>query len=272
MLSHDLDALQTADPFHAAVSLPSSSALYRSSSDVEDALEDAVDRACAPLIGTVPRKERLFRRAALRQELDTLVTAHCELTAIPEEAVAEAIAHFARLHPAPALHAVPQTLTVTCQASTKAQSASARPAALFTLALLLPVYLLHIREWTEAVRHSIGLSEIALYRIDLFLVPLLAGLLVGAVFPRRGLRGIVYACAILAAYAVGFPSVMVALSYTKLLPFEDSSVYQWLSPNIFAGYAGLVLWPLLGCAGAAAGARLKTMTARRRFAPVAPLK
>lgn len=264
MLSHDFDALQTADPLHAAVS-PLPSSLYRSSSDVEDALEDAVDRACAPLIGTVPRKERLSRRADLRQELDTLVAAHCELTAIPEQAVAEAIAHFARLHPAPVLHAVPQTQSNTSRATTKTQDDSVRPAALFALALLLPVYLLHIREWTEAVRQSTGLSEIALYRLDMFLVPLFAGLLVGVFFHARAVRGMAYACALLAAYAVGVPSVMIALSYTKLLPFEDSSFYRWLCPNFVAGYAGVVVWPLFGCAGAAAGDWLRRKTKRNKI-------
>ena len=254
MLSHESDALQTDAPLHT-ITLPLSSP-YRSVVDVEDALEDAVDSACAPLIGTVQRPERLARRAALRQELDTLVAAHCELTAIPEQAVAEAIAHFARLHPAPVLHAVPQT-QVTTQTTQKTRAASALPAMLLALGLLLPVYLLHVRDWSESVRQSIGLSEIALYRLDMFLVPLLAGLLVGAAFPRRGLRGMACACAALAAYAVGVPSVILALSYTKLLPFEDSSLYQWLTPNVFAGYAGLVLWPLLGCGGAAAGAWLR---------------
>ena len=57
VLSHELDALQTDALLHA-VALPLSSA-YRSAFDVEDALEDAVDTACAPLIGTVPRPERL---------------------------------------------------------------------------------------------------------------------------------------------------------------------------------------------------------------------
>ena len=264
MLSHEADALQTDAPLHAIV-LPFPSP-YRAAVDVEDALEEAVDSACAPLIGTVPRPERLARRTALRQELDTLVAAHCELTAIPEQAVAEAIAHFTRLHPTPVLRATPQTQVAVRQTAGKTQTPSALPASCLALGLLLPVYLLHVREWSEAVRQSIGLSEIALYRMDMFLVPLLVGLLTGAIFPRRGLRGMACACAALAAYAVGIPSVILALSYTKLLPFEDSSFYHWLTPNVFAGYSGLVFWPLLGCGGAAAGSWLRSnnFTQRRK--------
>ena len=226
MLSHESDALQTDAPLHA-ITLPLSSP-YRSVVDVEDALEDAVDSACAPLIGTVPRPERLARRAALRQELDTLVAAHCELTAIPEQAVAEAIAHFARLHPAPVLHAVPQT-QVTTQTTQKTRAASALPAMLLALGLLLPVYLLHVRDWSESVRQSIGLSEIALYRLDMFLVPLLAGLLVGAAFPRRGLRGMACACAALAAMRSAFPLLYWRFPTRnccrlKIVPFTNGSL------------------------------------------------
>ena len=221
----------------------------------EDMLEDAVDQACLPLIGTLPRADRLKRRAALRQEIYTLFAAHRELTALPEQAAAEAIAHFARLHPAPVLNAAPVTQT---NRRTTAQTASTHPSTLLALGLLLPAYVAIAYGWLNRLQSlPNAISDISLYRFELFAVPIFAGLLVGLLAQNRAARGVFNASAAIAAFAVLLPSIIVGLTYTHLLPFENHAFWEWVCPSPLAGYAGLVFWPLLGCAGAACGAKLR---------------
>ncbi len=225
----------------------------------EDLLEDAVDQACAPLIGTLPRQERLARRNALRQELDTLVAAHGELEATPERVLSEALAHFARLHPVPTLHGTQGHVqqTVAQQTASTRGPSSAWPATLLALGLLVPVYIAHVLHWTETLREALHLSEPGLYRLELFAAPLLAGLFVGLLTRSQAVRGVFIACAALALYTVGLPSLLSALSVMGLRDLPNSPFWSWLGIDPLAGYDGLVLWPLLGCAGAFAGAAIR---------------
>ena len=235
----------------------------------EEKLEEAVEYACAPLIGIVPRAHRLAKQRALREELNTLVAAHSELETNPEQAVDAAIAHFHRRHPADLsasslqashLQASVQTEGVTqthsLQTATTANQES-RPAMLLSLGLLSSFYLTHLYNGAERVRALLGMSETALYRWELIGVPLFIGLVVGLLMRRRAARGALLACGGLAAYAVLYPSLLVALVYMKLLPFEDSDIYKHLVPDPIAGFCGLALWPLFTCAGASLGAKLR---------------
>ena len=270
MLNHEPNATCSGSVLRSPAPQPQTDAAILSPS-YKDRLDDAVDQVCAPLIGTLPRADRMARQTALRQELDTLVAAHGELDAGPERAVSEALAHFARLHPVPILRGARSGVqeSVTQSTAEAAPIASARPATLLALGLLVPVYLGHALKWTEALREPLRFDGPTQDRLELLAVPLAAGLLVGLLIRARATRGMFNACAALAVYTVGIPSLLGALSYLQLLPFDDNSFESRLAIDVAAGYVGLVLWPLLGCAGAFAGAAIrhragKSVTQRRR--------
>lgn len=269
MLSHEHVTLQ---PEGGASTNPAqSSAMLHADlsasleSSLEEKLDEAVDYACASLIGAVPRAHRLAKHRALRSELDMLVAAHSEFEIEPEQAVHAAIAHFHRLHPALSLQA--SSLQASAQTVVASQTHSlhttasanqeSRPAMLLSLSLLSSFYLTHIYNGAERIRELLGLSETAMARWELIGVPLFVGLVVGLLMRRRAVRGALLACGALAIYAVLYPSVFCAFAYMKLLPFEDSDIYKHLVPDPIAGYCGLTIWPLLTCAGAALGAKLR---------------
>lgn len=224
------------------------------SSSCEDLLEDAVDQACAPLIGTMPRADRMVGRAALRQELDTLVAAHGELDANPECAISEALAHFARLHPVPDLRVTQGHIQESAaQQTTRTRpKTSAWPATLLALGLFVPVCIVCVLNGAENMREAMFRSQ-EMYRLELFVAPLLAGLLVGLLARSHAVRGVLIACAAITTYTIGMPSLLSALSVMRLLGLPAHPLLGWMG----IGFLGLVLWPLLGCAGAITGATLR---------------
>ncbi len=249
MLSHEQNAPEATINSSFAPATQAAAANFSPLHD--DMLEDAVDQVCAPLIGTLPRAERLARRAALRQELDTLVAAHSELDANPERAVSKALAQFARLHPVPTLHGTQGHVqqSVTQQTTSTRRTASAWPATLLALGLLVPAYIAQVLNSKDTMPYS----AIGLYRLELFAAPLVLGLLVGLLARARAARGVFIACAALSAYTVGMPSLVVALYLTGLLHLPEHPWQGWEH----LGLNGLIVWPLLGCAGAFAGATIR---------------
>lgn len=257
---------------------------------LNDELEDAVERACAPLIGTVPRKDLLVRRAAMRAELDALLVAHRELEVVPERAVSDAIAHFQRLHPIPTLAAQNSQMTTLAQVGMEQHLATAqiamgqtetvmtanqmaRPAMLLTLGLLGPFYLIHAAGLTNFLHDRFPTLEYStMYRVELFLVPLLAGLLVGNLTPKKAVRGTLLGIGLLSIYAVLIPSLIMGLSFTSLFFGGDATpnapdnplwtaLWRIICPDMYAGFSGVTLWLLMASSGAAITSRLRT---RRR--------
>lgn len=241
----------------------------------EDLLEDSVDQAIAPLIGTVPRADRLTRRAALRAELDTLVAAHRELEIVPERAVSEALAHFARLHPASLQRGALQTHVISQNTVKKSLTQSiltklspAYPAMLLALGVLTPFYLL---DASGAAGHLWHGESWMLYRLEALAVPLIGGLIVGLLNRRHAVRGTLMANALLAIPAVLFPSLLLTLSI--LIPqIEPNQFFKtlfyfvsWFG-NLAPGIVGLTCWPLLSGLGAKAGGHLSSF-----FWPSSPI-
>src|SRR5689334_3911975 len=59
-----------------------------------DAIEDYLDRICAPMVPYVPYGARQERRREMRSHLEALATAYIELGSDPEEAATLAIRQF----------------------------------------------------------------------------------------------------------------------------------------------------------------------------------
>jgi hypothetical protein len=224
---------------------------------LEPHVEAALDRLCARFFEGVSEMERMAQRLELQTQLYALAAAYREIGSAPEQAVGEAA------------NRLESALTQTRQQAAKRQSVtahvpSARPATLLALVLFGAFYLADITRLAAILwEHVGGTNDIAFYRIEAFLVPLLAGLLVGLLAKARAARGTFNALLLLAIVAVWLPAFAFALSVTQLLPFEDSAFWKLPFWSVAPGIVGLACWPPMGLLGASLGSRLRRKASRR---------
>lgn len=239
-------------------------------------IKDYLDGLCAPLIGTIPYAARQQRRAAMRAELDTLIAAHQELGSPLEEAVTAAI----RQHSAS--HSVTGKRLGETALPSRGRTPSARPATLLALGLFSAFYAadatqLAWRVWSRlfgiggdgmmkvtngdstTMLPTAGLT--AFYRFELFVVPLLVGLVTGLLVRHRAGRGVVNALALLAIPALLLPGLTLALSYAGFI--MDPLLGGWI-PSPLPGITGVTPWVVLGYAGAQLGHWLSQKGRRMR--------
>jgi hypothetical protein len=237
----------------------------------EAQLEASLDHLCDSRVGAAPNVNRQEVRAHMRVELDALIAAHQELGSGWEEATSAALRN---LRASYALSDNAQTQTAHLAHSRKY---SARPATLLALGLFSTFYVADATKFAwNAWSHMFGdgaiiganadastsqhnLSEIAFYRFELLVVPLLVGLATGLLVRHRAGRGIWNALALLAIPAILVPGFFLGLGYIGLpdnLPFLNWIPSGWI-PSPFPAVAGVTFWVLLGSAGAYIGQSLR---------------
>lgn len=219
-------------------------------------IEDYLDRRFAPLIGSVPYVERQRRRIELRDHLYAAVRAHMELGSPADEAVSAALRHVGDLR---------RTARAGLE-ETRLQPSARRATILSTILFGLP--------WLADNRRLAGQlwgslfggpgADPAFYRTELFLVPLIAGLLVALLARQRPVRGVLNGLALLTIPAIIVPAFVFGLAYAGFI--SQNARLNWL-PDPVPGVIGLPYWAGLGCAGAWIGAWIKRHAPRALSAP-----
>src|SRR5262249_50846480 len=158
----------------------------------------------APLIGSVAYEARQKQRTELRDHIYAVVQAHMELGSPPEEAVSAALRHIGGLETT--VRAVSRQQT---RRKPSARWATLLATLLFGLPWLADNTRFAARLWETWVRPFDSPSEAiskasaaAFYRFELFIVPLLAGLLVGLLARHRAVRGVLNGLALLTIPAI----------------------------------------------------------------------
>lgn len=239
--------------FEASSALPSS---------LRAQIEDYLDRRFAPLVDSVAYEARQKQRAELRDHLYAAIRAHMELGSPPEEAVSAALRHTGGL--GTTVHTVSRRQT---RREPSARWATLLATILFGLPWLADNTRFAARLWDAWVRpfdsqvEAISkANEAPFYRFELFIVPLVAGLLVGLLARHRSVRGVLNGLALLTIPAILLPGFVDGLIFVGFLSQEAH--LGWL-PSPVPAVIGLTYWVAMGCAGAGIGSRLRGLG--RRF-------
>ena len=216
---------------------------------VEDPLllervEDYLDHLCAPLVGVVPRPERVALREEAGLHLDGLIAEHLAEGVSPEEAVANALADFGEPWRVGQswvdewCRGVPQG-----RLARLAGTAIIRTFAWFGLAslvTLLSVQAMVLEPGGSALQPLVAFLQLV--------SPIVAGCLTGAMVPVRIVRSVATVVLVLAADT--------ALTGLVMLPRTEGLQLAMLQ---------LVWWLPSGCACALAAAALRKSHRRQRF-------
>lgn len=233
-----------------------------------DMLEDYLDRVCAPLVGTVPRLKREEIRARVRTRINEFAAAHQELGSTPEEAIEFAIIQCgdATLISRRWLtqqaeqrqvqkHGTSLRQTLSDRLLGGAGAATATAAVTFGLPYLADVTKTSGNWWAA---HSD--NTVTYYRICLFAIPLISGILTGITAKHKPVRGVVNALAIMTIPAIIIPGLVLGMSYAHI--FSDQSSKFIMIPNPLPGICGLLPWLAMGSVGASLGSRLRGSAAK----------
>jgi len=239
-------------------------------------VEACLEHLCSRAAGGMHQRARLELRAEMETALEQLIVAHQELGSDLDTATVAALQQlrFAYTTPITAKHARVRTKLMHVSSDMRA--------ALLPLSLFSMVYLADAAHFTWYVwAHITGLvgagpgqvangaamalndgpAVTAFYRFELFVVPLLVGLIAGLALRRRAGRAVVSSLALLAVVAILLPGFVMGLSYAGLWP-QTLNLPQGLIPSPAPGLAGVTFWTFLGYVGAQVGSRLSRSGAR----------
>ena len=228
----------------------------------DDAIEDYLDRVCAPLVGTIARSKREEIRQRVRLRLEQFTTAHRELGSTDAEAVELALTqcgdpelisrrwlpdqHSALLSSAATgrthHHNVSGRLSDSSRAATRAA----------TLAFGLP-YIAFLTQVSGHMQSTTPENAFDYNRIWLLAVPFIAGILTGLAAKDKPVRGVLNANGILAGSSI----VVAGLVGTMLLTGIGPDLSQFAGSTLASVVCGIVPWIVLGCTGAAIGQRFR---------------
>jgi len=208
-------------------------------------IEEYLDHLCVPLMRRVPYAIRAELRVELRAHIDALIDASLELGRPPDEAVRDALMQFGDPR---ALGS--EWLRGWNGGRLGSPVPSARPAACVALRCFGLATSMAVALVVTTALYAERLPVLGLLSV-LFLVlvmPLLAGLATGWLSPARQALGTFYALALL--------SVITGLGWSVLDSRPDSVYPAGL------GIMHSVFWLPIGCASAALGGWLRTLSER----------
>jgi hypothetical protein len=242
----------------------------------EARIETHLDSLCVPFLPAVPPAARHEVREAMRSKLEALIVAHQELGSDLGTATREAVRQLST----PTSVATGRSRRT--RLSTWKHNASACVPTLLSLGLFSLFYVTYHTDFawhlwsglfkivddgmitithgdSTVMEQGAGLT--AFYRFELFIVPLLVGLITGLLFRHRAVRGVLNAVLLLAIPALLLPGAFIGLGYAGLDNLPNWTYPQWL-PSPVPGLAGAAFWTILGYTGAQAG-RIRGRTRRR---------
>ncbi len=212
-------------------------------------VQDYLDHVLAPLVEVISYEQRQQIRGELAAHVESLTAAYQDLGADPDKAVSEALRQLG--HP----RMVTRHWRRAQYRQSSTESGSARQATVVALAWFGAAYLADTTTLAARLWASWGLTgEVAFYRTEVFLVPLLAGLATGLLSRQQPVRGVANALALLAIPALLLPGILLGLHVTGLwsVPMEWNALGRSV-----AGLVGLITWAPLGCLSAAGGGWLR---------------
>jgi len=233
----------------------------------ENMMEDYLDRVCAPLVGQVTREKREEIRQRVRQRLQQFAAAHRELGSTPSEAVDLAIVQCGPPEVISSRWLRNNTANLAAQTGASGRTSEKLPDRLFgtakastavaTLTFGLP-YIAFLSQMSGHIESTIQQPSVTFNRVWLFAVPLLAGLLTGLAAKSRPGRGVVNAIGLITLQAIAIFGLTGSLAIAEIGP----DLTQYAGASLLAVVCGLVPWLLLGCAGTAAGRRIRKLGCR----------